>query len=65
MKRPSDRFNPWDLELVLGGLAHRLAVLDEVQRAPGLFETLRQLIDDQRTPGRFLLLGSASADAVV
>ena len=33
-----------------------------MQRAPGLFETLQPLIDDQRTPERFLLLGSASPD---
>lgn len=35
-------------------------VIDEVQRLPGLFAELRALIDQNRTPGRFLLLGSAS-----
>lgn len=35
-------------------------VIDEVQRMPGLFAELRSLIDRKRTPGRFLLLGSAS-----
>ena len=33
--------------------------LDEVQYAPALFEVLRSLIDEDRRPGRFLLLGSA------
>ncbi|MBY0425343.1 MAG: ATP-binding protein [Cytophagales bacterium] len=35
-------------------------VIDEVQRIPELFTTLRPLIDAHRVPGRFLLLGSAS-----
>lgn len=41
-----------------------LVVLDEVQRAPGLFPTLRGIIDERRRrgrgPGQFLLTGSAS-----
>lgn len=37
-----------------------LVVIDEVQRAPGLFPALRVLIDRTDRPGRFLLLGSAS-----
>ncbi|MBV6429588.1 MAG: hypothetical protein KIPDCIKN_04148 [Haliscomenobacter sp.] len=37
-----------------------LVVIDEVQRLPALFAELRSLIDRHRTPGRFLLLGSAS-----
>ena len=46
--------------------AHRnqLVVLDEVQRSPKLFETLRGVIDQRRregeSAGQFLLLGSAS-----
>lgn len=37
-----------------------LVVIDEVQRAPGLFKSLRVLIDRERAPAKFLLLGSAS-----
>ena len=37
-----------------------LVVIDEVQRAPGLFDVLRVLIDRTMAPGQFLLLGSAS-----
>lgn len=62
LERPSDRLKLSDPELALGPLADRLVVLDEVQRTPGMFEVLRPLIDDQRRPGRFLLLGSASPD---
>lgn len=35
-------------------------ILDEVQRAPGLFPTLKAAIDRDRRPGRFLLTGSAN-----
>lgn len=36
------------------------AVIDEVQRAPGLFLAIKQAVDEDRTPGRFLLTGSAN-----
>ncbi len=39
-----------------------LVVIDEVQRMPELFPTLRAEIDAHRKAGRFLLLGSASPD---
>ena len=46
--------------------ASRLVVLDEVQRAPGLFAVLRGVIDQRRRAGartgQFLLLGSASIE---
>lgn len=35
-------------------------VIDEIQRQPGLFETLRVLLDRREAPVRFLILGSAS-----
>lgn len=53
MKRPKQ---------VLDELSHGLVVIDEVQRMPELFPLLRVLIDRNRRPGRFLLLGSASPD---
>lgn len=36
------------------------AVIDEVQRAPDLLLAIKNLVDDDRTPGRFLLTGSAN-----
>ncbi|MEX1131896.1 MAG: ATP-binding protein [Flavobacteriales bacterium] len=47
-------------------LAHadELIVIDEVQRMPELFPLLRTLIDRDRKPGRFLLLGSSSPEVV-
>ena len=37
-------------------------ILDEIQRLPELFPLLRSMIDRNRQPGRFILLGSASPD---
>ncbi|TBW34575.1 ATP-binding protein [Azotobacter chroococcum] len=34
--------------------------LDEVQRAPGVFLAIKAAVDRERTPGRFLLTGSAN-----
>ena len=42
----------------VGGLGER-TVLDEVQRVPSLFTSLKQEIDLRRSPGRFLLTGSS------
>jgi uncharacterized protein len=53
-------------ELYLASHEDELVVLDEVHRAPGLFRSLRGLIDRGRRSGkpagRFLLLGSASME---
>lgn len=35
-------------------------VIDEVQRAPDLFSAIKLAVDRKRTPGRFLLTGSAN-----
>lgn len=50
-------------EMVLGSLAG-LVVLDEIQRAPHLFNVLRVLVDRPDADTRFLILGSASPDLV-
>ncbi|MGB3461315.1 MAG: ATP-binding protein [Rhodanobacter lindaniclasticus] len=41
------------------GLPPRV-ILDEVQRVPALFTTLKHAVDRERVPGRFLLTGSAN-----
>jgi hypothetical protein len=60
LERPADLARLQDPETYLGTVADRLVVIDEVQRLPTLFPILRTLIDQERRPGRFLLLGSAS-----
>jgi predicted AAA+ superfamily ATPase len=43
----------------LAGLGDR-AVIDEVQKAPGLFPVIKMSVDRDRRPGRYLLTGSAN-----
>jgi uncharacterized protein len=47
-----------DPRLVLGGPVPRL--LDEWQRAPGVWDAVRRAVDDRSTPGQFILTGSAT-----
>lgn len=66
LERPADRRRLEDADAYLRAAGRKLCVVDEVQRAPGLFEILRGVIDDRRAAGdrsgHFLLLGSASID---
>ena len=41
-----------------------LICLDEIQRIPDLFTSLRSIIDKRGTTGQFLILGSASRDLI-
>ncbi len=51
-----------DRSLFFENNQHKTIILDEVQRLPALFAQLRGIIDNDRTAGRFLFLGSASYD---
>jgi predicted AAA+ superfamily ATPase len=66
LESEADRARLSEPELYLPDHAEELLVLDEIQRLPGLFETLRGEIDRGRRAGkgtgRFLLLGSASLE---
>jgi uncharacterized protein len=66
LENPDDREKLKDPRAYLALHSDKLVVLDEVQRAPELFQTLRGLIDSGIQEGRktsqFLLLGSASMD---
>ncbi len=66
LEDPRDRARISDARTTLAEYADRLVVLDEVQRAPEIFQILRGLIDEGRRTGygngRFLLLGSASLE---
>ncbi|MBI4596485.1 MAG: ATP-binding protein [Candidatus Tectomicrobia bacterium] len=60
LELPSDQNKLQDAELYLGQFTQALVIIDEIQRMPSLFPLLRALVDQSRTGGRFLLLGSAS-----
>ena len=66
LELPSDRAKLAEPELYLKQHENRLVILDEIHRLPGIFQTLRSLIDQRRRKSRparhFLLLGSASMD---
>ena len=66
LERPVDRRRLQDADAFLRAQVGKLVVIDEIHRAPALFETLRGNIDDRRAAGdrvgHFLLLGSAAID---
>jgi len=66
LERPADRLRLEDADTYLRAQQGRLVILDEIHRAPGVFEVLRGIIDDNRQAGvrsgQFLLLGSAALD---
>lgn len=66
LESEADRAKLTEPELYLSQHADKLVILDEIQRTPQLFQSLRGLIDAGRRRGqgrgRFLVLGSASID---
>lgn len=48
----------YDPEMLVGG--SQPVTIDEVQREPNLLHAVKQAVDRQRTPGQFLLTGSAN-----
>jgi predicted AAA+ superfamily ATPase len=66
LESEADRARLAEPELYFADHADELVVLDEIQRAPGIFEALRGTIDrgrrEGKSAGRFLLLGSAAIE---
>lgn len=60
----SDLFKLKNAELFLSQHADHLVVIDEVQNKKELYPLIRGLVDQQREPARFLLLGSASPELI-
>jgi hypothetical protein len=62
----ADRAKLAEPELFLNQFEDRLVILDEIHRAPELFQVLRGIIDEGRRrgrrTGRFLILGSAAIE---
>ncbi len=63
LEDPIDRARLAEPRLALRDTGNTI-VIDEAQRMPDLFPILRVLVDKNRRPGRFLILGSASPDLV-
>lgn len=66
LELPSDLNKLQDPELYLSQYVgkEKLVIIDEIQRKPDLFPLLRSLVDKDRKPGSFLILGSASRDLI-
>ena len=60
----TDRNKLNEPELFFESHRDQLICLDEIQRMPEFFGTLRSEIDRDRRPGRFLILGSASRELI-
>lgn len=60
LESPRDEGKLTEPELFFERFADHLIIIDEIQRRPDLFPILRSVVDRDRRPGRFLLLGSAS-----
>lgn len=64
LERPSDMSRLADPEALFSANMNRMVCIDEIQRIPELFPVMRHAIDQNRAPGRFLILGSASKDLI-
>lgn len=64
LELPSDINKLRDPEAFFSLNKGRLICLDEVQRAPELFQVLRGVIDADGRNGRFIILGSASPELI-
>lgn len=64
LELPSDLNKLQSPELYLRQFSDRLVIIDEIQRMPELFPLMRALVDQKRSGGRFLILGSASPEMI-
>jgi predicted AAA+ superfamily ATPase len=62
LETTADREKLSDPLFFLSQFTDRCVILDEIQFMPEMFAALRGIIDADRRPGRFILLGSASPD---
>ncbi|MBD3243601.1 MAG: DUF4143 domain-containing protein [Chitinivibrionales bacterium] len=62
LELPSERNKLVDPEEYFKATEGRLVCIDEIQRAPDLFQVMRAVVDQRGVNGQFLVLGSASRD---
>ncbi len=60
LETQTDRDKLYDPVYFLSQFSERCIILDEIQFMPSLFADLRGIIDANRRPGRFIILGSAA-----
>ena len=64
LEKPSDLRKIEDPEFFFSTQKNKLICIDEIQRVPDLFPIIRFSVDEDRKPGRFLILGSASQELI-
>ncbi|GAA0878400.1 ATP-binding protein [Algoriphagus jejuensis] len=62
LEKNSDLSKIEDPELFFTEYHNRTIILDEIQHVPNLFPLIRAMVDDNRRPGKFIILGSASPE---
>lgn len=60
LEKNSDINKLEDPELFFSQNQDKTIILDEIQHQPSIFRLLRAVIDENRKPGRFIIIGSAS-----
>lgn len=64
LELPSDFNKLKEAELLLSSYQDKLVIIDEIQQKPELFAIIRALVDQDRKPARFIILGSSSPDLI-
>jgi predicted AAA+ superfamily ATPase len=64
LEKPSDLRKLDDAEFFFQTQKQQLIRIDEIQMGPELFPIIRVMVDEDRRPGKFLILGSASQDLI-
>lgn len=64
LEKPSDLRKIDDPEFFFSTQTNKLICIDEIQRVTDLFPIIRFSVDENRKPGRFLILGSASQELI-
>lgn len=64
IENPKDQSKLTDPVLFFERNQEKCIILDEIQRMPELFPILRSMVDINKVPARFIVLGSASPDLI-
>lgn len=62
LEKNSDLNKIEDPELFFTEYQDSTIILDEIQHVPNLFPLIRSMVDENRRPGKFIILGSASPE---
>lgn len=62
LEKNSDLNKIEDPELFFTEYKDKTIILDEIQHVPDLFPLIRSMVDENRRPGKFIILGSASPE---